>query len=232
MDKSQSKPTKRQQIAKSNRLMFVWISGVSVVVGFSIVIALFLVQKISYEEKVLSKKQNTLNVLTENITAVPELEKNIQLLAADENLNSIKYKDSEETLSVVLDALPPIENSTALASSLQSKILTGVPGVSIDSLKMDTGNGVAVPAQGANSASGSNATNEGTIDFTFSVGTPQGNQSALRTVLLNVERSIRPINITSITIESQGNRIVMTVSGVGYYQPEKKVQLIREVVRP
>lgn len=231
MEKKLTRPTKRQQIAQSNRMMFLWIAGVSMVVGFAIVLAIFLVQRIVFEEKVLSKKQNTISVLEKNITAYKELQNNIQVLESDENLSASRYEAPEKNTGVVLDALPSTANSTALASSLQSKILAGVPGVAIDSLKVEPVSGVETTATAAGNTSNNNSA-EGTISFTFSVSTPIANQSALREVLLRVERSIRPVNITGVTIESQGDRVVLTASGVGYYEPETKVQLIKEVVRP
>lgn len=230
MEKTLAKTTKRQQITQSNRVMFLWITGASMIIGFSIVFIVFLVQRISFEEKVLSKQQETVNVLNKNLAAVSGLQDNIRVLESDENLKSVLLNPTQPTVQTVLDALPSTANSTALASSLQSKILNRVPGVSIDSLRVDPVSGIETPTQGLQNSAGANA--EGSISFTFSVGTPLSNQSALREVLLNVERSIRPINITSLTIESQGNRVVMTVAGVGYYQPEQKVQLVKEVVRP
>ncbi len=210
--------------------MFLWITGASMIVGFSIVFIVFLIQRISFEEKVLTKQQNTVNVLNNNIAAVSELQDNIRVLESDENLKSVLLNSAQPTIQTVLDALPSTANSTALASSLQSKILNRVPGVAIESLRVDPVSGTETPT--LDSQDSTSVSTEGVINFTFSVGTSAANQSALREVLLNIERSIRPINVTNITIESQGDRVIMTAAGVGYYQPEQKVQLVKEVVRP
>lgn len=231
MDKKPGTSTKRQQIADSNKIMFLWIAGVSVVVGFAIVLTIFLVQRIVFEETVISKMQNTVSVLSKNIKTYSELQNNIQLLESDENLKASRYESPEKNTGVVLDALPSAANSTALGASLQYKIISGVPGVSIDSLKVEPVSGIETSTSNTTSTGGKSTTN-GIISFTFSVGTPKSNQSALRTVLQNIEKSIRPINITSITVESQGDRVVMSATGVSYYEPEKKVELRKELVRP
>lgn len=231
MEKKLSAPTKRQQIAHSNRVMFLWIAGVSVLVGFAAVLTLFLAQRIVFEETVISKMQNTVSVLGKNIKIYSDLQNNIQLLESDENLKASRYESPEKNTGVVLDALPSAANSTALGASLQYKIISGVPGVSIDSLKVDPVSGIETKTTNTTGAA-AKSTNAGTISFTFSVGTPKSNQSALRTVLQNVEKSIRPMNITSVIVESQGDRVVMTATGVSYYEPEKKVELRKELVRP
>ena len=63
------------------------------------------------------------------------------------------------------------------------------------------------------------------------MSTRSGNAEGLKQILLNIERSIRPFNITNLNIESQGSRIVMSVAGSGYYELEKTVQLQDKVVK-
>lgn len=221
---------KRQQISRASKMMFLWIAGVSVVIGFCIVLIVFLVQRIWFGEKVISEKQHTVSVLQKNLDTVQSLKDNIRVLNTSEALMSTRLNDTDPAIQSVLDALPAVANSTAMASSLQTKLLGSVPGVTIESLKVDPVSGVETSDTSATSGDSDPSSN--TIGFSFAVSTAANNQDGLRQVLLNIEKSIRPFNITDLSIESQGQRIVMTAIGVGYYNPAQTVQLNQKVVRP
>lgn len=201
-------------------MMFLWIAGVSVVVGISIVLVVFLAQKIWYGEKVLAEKSKTVSLLEKNVKNIDELKDNIRVLNTNEDLNATRLSESDSALQPVLDALPADANPTALASSLQTKLLTGVSGVVVETLNVES------------VSSGAVGTGAGNIEFTFSVSTDANNYAALRQVLERIEKSIRPINITNLTVAGQGNRLLMTATGESYYKPAKKVQLSDKVVKP
>lgn len=224
MDKSSSVVgiRKRQQIGRANQTMFLAIAGASMVVGFAVVLIIFLGQRIVFSNKVLSEKNNTIAVLDENQKKVPLLRENVRVLNTNEDLASVRLNDSDPPIQSVLDALPSSANSTAMASSLQKKLLSGVQGVSIESLKIDSGDGSVDGSQSA----GANA-----IGFSFSVSAPASGQSSLKQVLERIEKSIRPFNITNLTVESQGGKLVMTAIGFGYYDTAQTLTLTEKVVR-
>lgn len=232
MDKVNPAIRKRQQISRANQLMFVWIAGVSVVVGFSLVLALFLSQKIIFGEKVLSEKGKTVAALENNLKAAPELKNNIRALNTDTNLRKTRLNTDDSALQSVLDALPADANSTAMAASLQKKLLTGVPDVILESLRVDA---VNESASGDVEIESDTASEPGAIGFTFVVSAPAKNgegQENLRKILLQLESSIRPFTVNTLSIESQGARVTLTASGVGYYEPAKTLTLRNKVVRP
>lgn len=222
---------KRQQISRANQTMFLAIAGVSVVVGFSIVLVIFLAQRIWFGERVISEKLHTADVLAKNLSVVPALKDNIRVLNTNEDLKLTRLNDTDPAVQSVLDALPADANSTAMASSLQSKLLSNVQGVTIESLKVEPVSGIEIATDGT-TANDSSDPSSHTINFSFSVSTATSNQDALRQVLLQMEKSIRPFNIVTLSVESQGSRVVMTANGVGYYEPEQTVQLTDKVVRP
>jgi hypothetical protein len=232
MEKPKVGLRKRQQIGKANQMMFLWIAGVSVVVGFSVVLMIFLVQRILFGEKVITEKNNTVAVLQKNLDTVSALKDNVRVLNTNEALQSTRLNDTDSALQSVLDALPADANSTAMASSLQIKLLSGVPGITIESLKVDPVSGVETSNDGTVALSDSSDPSSHTIGFSFAVSTPANNQDGLRQVLLRLEKSIRPFNVTNLSVESQGGRIVMTATGLGYYDPAQVVQLTDKVVRP
>ena len=220
MDKSAAGSRKRQQISQANKMMFVWIAGVSVVVGISIVLMVFLVQKIWYGEKVIAEKSKTVSTLEKNLANVSELRDNIRVLNTNEDLGSARLNESDSSLQPILDALPAYANPTALASSLQTKLLAGVPGIVVETINVD-------PSESGDSGDGTSP-----IDFTFSVSADANNYDAFRQVLERLEKSIRPFNVTGLTVEGQGKRLIMTVNGESYFSSAKQIELTQKVVKP
>lgn len=231
MAKSQTGLRKRQQITHANQMMFLWIAGVSVVVGFALVLMIFLVQKIWYGERVIAEQLNTVSILDKNLSVVDELKNNVRVLGSNQDLQSTRLNDTDSALQSVLDALPADANSTAMASSLQQKILSGVTGVVIESLKVQPVSGLEVAGSKTTNSTSSDPLSN-TIGFSFSVSTASANSDALRAILTRLEKSIRPFTIETLVVEGQGSRIVMTATGVGYYLPAQKIQLEKKVVRP
>lgn len=137
-------------------------------------------------------------------------------------------------MQVVLDALPADANSSALGSSLQEKLLND-SGLTIESLNVDPV--VGVESQSSDSvqdASSSDSTDSSAnqITFRFSVSTDVNNASALKSLLQRLEASIRAIDISTLTVETQGNRLVLTVEGRAFYEPAKTVELKEKTVKP
>jgi hypothetical protein len=220
---------KRTQISKANRMMLLWIAGASAIIGCALVVAFFLGQKLVYNEKVLAAKNNTISVLQANNAVVPDLETQVRALDASAVLASAKAKEEDQTLQVILDALPSDANSLALGASLQQKLLAGIPGLRIESLQVDPVVGIESLSQDSSSedAAGLDSNNE--ITFQFSV---VGNQTALKKVLTNLERSIRAIDILSLRIESQSpTQQLMTVQARAFYEPARTLQLYDKAVK-
>jgi len=221
---------KRTQIAKSNRLMFLWVAGVSVIFGVSLVGVIFLAQMLYFKEKVLIEKNKTVSTLDENNKIVPGLKKNVRILNTNSALMSIKSDPEDQALQVVLDALPSDANSLALGASLQNKLLSGINGLSLNALQIDN----VVGAESLNDSSTSVVdtseiyNSQNAITFRFSVN---GNETALKQVLLNLEKSIRTIDITTLKIESQGSTRMLTVQGRAFYEPSRVVELKEKTVK-
>ncbi|HEY5695657.1 MAG TPA: hypothetical protein VIQ80_02375 [Candidatus Saccharimonadales bacterium] len=223
---------KRQQIAKANRMMFMWVAAVSALVGIAIVGSIFLLQKAWFNEKVLGEKAKTASTLVNNNNVISKLKDEVRVLNTNDALKSAMASGESEPVQVVLDALPSEANSSALGSSLQLKFLND-PGLTIESLNVDPVVGVESQTNSnVQDASGSNAAGQNQITFHFSVSADVNNASVLKTLLQKLERSIRAIDITTLTIETQGNKLVLTVNGHAFYQPAKTVQLKDKMVKP
>lgn len=225
---------KRQQIAKANRMMFLWVAGVSVVVGIAAVASLFLVQKALFNEKVLGEKDKTAKVLRKNNQAVGELQSQIQVLNTNDNLKGNMIAGEEQPVQVVLDALPAAANSSAFGASLQQRFLQA-DGIRLDSLSVEPVQEAEVTNYGENGTpSGTTVKGNTTyqVQFSFAVSTDASNPNALKDLLTRLERSIRPITLTSTIIEAQGDRLALRAEGHTYYQPAKTAELKDKVVKP
>lgn len=219
---------KRTQIAKANKTMFIWIAIASALVGVAIVVSIFLTQQLLYTEKVLAKKQETVSNLDHNLSVVESLKDEIQALDANSALLSIRASDTDQALQVVLDALPSDANSLALGASLQNKLLAGIEGnYSLESLQVTPVTGVEALATG-NTVDASAGSADTTIGFTFTV---KGDQTSLQKILRNLERSIRTINVTHVSIETRASELTMNIQGEAYYQPAKTLQLVDKAVK-
>ena len=219
---------KRQQIAKANRMMFLWVAGVSVVVGIALVLSIFLFQKLLFNEKVLNKKQDTVSTLSDNNKVVGQLKDNARVLNTNQNLLDSRAKEEDTALQAILDALPSEPNSSALGSSLQNVLLPG-DGIQVESLTVDP---VAGSESTSDTADTSAEADANTISFTFSVSAPSDKIDSLRELLRRLEKSIRAIDVRTMSIEMQGSRITLTASAVAYYEPTKSIELKTEIVKP
>lgn len=220
---------KRSQIAQANRTMFLWIALASALVGIALVLGIFMVQKLLFNEQVLAAKQETLGTLAANNAVVDELKDEVRALDANEDLAQVKANEEDQAIQVILDALPSDANSLALGASLQNVLLAGIEGLTIESLQVDPVVGIeTLTDESVVDASGDSAV-ANAISFQFVVS---GSQEALKQVLTNLERSIRTIEITSLRIETQQDGPIMTVQARAFYEPARVVELEERTIKP
>lgn len=220
---------KHQQIAKTNKHMFIWVAAASIIIGVAVVASIFLVQRAVFKEKVLGVKEKTASTLQQNNRNVNELKDNVRAINSNDDLRKVMIEGGTEPIQVVLDALPSTANSSALGASLQQKLLND-PAIRIESLTVepvvgieDTVSSAAISGQG---------TGSDVINFAFSVSADAQNPNVLREVLKKLEYSIRTIKVKKAIVERQGNRITLTCQAEAYFQPEKTVELKSESVAP
>lgn len=215
---------KRQQIAASNKTMFLWVAGASVVVAFAIVISIFLVKQIMFSEKILIEKRETVSTLEKNIKSAKELDKNVNKLRANKNLSQLRNKASSNSLDVIIDALPYRADKAALGASLQKVLLTDA---SIDALDIESEEGASSDLTAVQTEQV--GTSE-PMTFTFKV---TGGVDQIKAVLDKLNKSIRPIVITSFQVESAGgNNLTASIQASTYYQPARQFELTEKVIKP
>jgi hypothetical protein len=221
---------KRTQIAKTNRVMFSWVAGVSVVFGVALVGAIFLTQMLLFNERVLKEKATTISVLNTDNNNIQALESQVRVLNTNQALIDSETDSDSEAVQVILDALPSDANSLALGASLQEKLLSGVDGLILETLQVD-------PVVGIESLDNSNLVldasstlndTQNQITFSFSIS---GTEAVLQQTLKNLESSIRTIEIISFKIENQGDSRLLTAQARAFYEPARVVQLKDKTVK-
>ena len=213
--------SKRRAIADSSRTMFLWVAGMSAVVGMCVVIAVFLGQQIMFKAEVVGKMTTTLNTLKDNNKVASDLVSNVVVLETDPGLNAVKAKPEDKALQVVLDALPADRNSLALGASLQDNLLVNIDGLTIESLTVDVGGS-------GDSTMGIVQDGDSTIPIKIQVSATNAN--AIKEMLLRLERNIRIIDIDGLTLERSDTSYQASITAKAYYQPAKQVQLTQVTV--
>lgn len=223
---------KRQQIMKANRMMFVWVAAASALIGVSLVVSFLLLQRLTFNEKVLAEKNKTISTLKANNKAVDELKANVRLLESNEALAASKATSEENNLQVVLDALPADANSLAFGASLQGRLLSGINGLTVETAAVDPVKGIESTSKQLENTKNASVSSDGSfskIDFRFTV---IGSVEALNEVLKRLERSIRAISVTNVTTESNSGILKLSVEGHAFYEPARTIELKDKTVKP
>ncbi len=216
---------KRQQIASSNKAMFIWVACASVLVAFALVVSIFLVKQILFTEKVLIEKGETTATLEDNIDVADDLDKAVKKLRVDKKLTEARSSASDSNLDVVIDALPYGQDGIALASSLETTLLTDI---TIEDLTPESSE-----SEGSDSIDITAIEPVGDAQpmaFSFKV---TGSSEQLETLFSRLNLSIRPIKLINLQLEAAGvDKLTATVEAVTFYQPKKELKLSEKVIKP
>lgn len=211
---------KRQQIEVAGRTMFVWVAIAAVALSVCIATGQYLFTKWDYNNKVISKKTTAAQTLANNVVNAQKLKEQVDNLTANQALASVKTNASDPNTKSVLDALPTVFDSAALATSLQQVILSR-SGVSVES--------ISVPPDVA-AVEGDAAAVAGPQEMKFSI-VVVGTYDKIKALVNDLNRTIRPMKIKTLTLNGSDANLRATLDVVTYYQPAKSVSLTEEVVK-
>jgi Tfp pilus assembly protein PilO len=124
-----------------------------------------------------------------------------------------------DNAKIILDALPSKYDFPALTTSLEKLALS--QGVNIESMtgtddevaQTDSASSTPVP-----------------IAMPFQI-TVTGNYASIQKVVKAFEKSIRPIQIQTLQLTGSDQKMQMNITAQTYYQPEKTLNIKREVVK-
>jgi hypothetical protein len=220
---------KHVQINKANNMMNIVVAVASFVIIFSLISAKALLSQSSYQHKAISQKNKAVKQLKANVSAANTL-KNQYDVFEQANPNIIggiggstpgEGPSDGDNARIVLDALPSQYDFPALTSSLE-KIVTNV-NVSIQGISgTDAGDAVNT---GGSSGSTSQAT---PIAFSVSVGSGYDGTLAL---IKDFERSIRPFDISNISLSGNASNMSLSVQASTYYQTGVSLKIDEKELR-
>lgn len=205
---------KHLKIDKANTLVLVATAVTTVIVVFSLVAAQSLWKQISYQNKVISLRSKANAQLEKNIKSVDTLKTAFE---AFENSTESVIGTADKNSKIVLDALPSKYDFPALATSLEG-LITG-SGSSVSSI---TGTD-----DEANAKQDSITPQPVEIPFNISA---KSNFTSGQKLLADLQRSIRPFQITSLGLSGSDGNLQVTITGKTYYQPEKKLEIEQKVI--
>jgi hypothetical protein len=212
---------KRQQIELAGRNMFIWVVIAAVAVSFCIATGQYLFAKWDYNNRVLGAKYTAIDTLTQNITNAQKLKTEVDSLVANNDLASVKTNANDSNLKSILDALPTVSEPAAMATSLQEVILNS-SGVTIET--------ITVPQETVDTANvntqAPSTPQEMQISFIVS-----GSYDKIRALMNDLERTIRPIKVSGLSLSGSDANLRATIEATTYYQPSKTVTAQMEVVK-
>jgi len=217
--------TKRKAVDHTKAKLFLVVAAASAFSVFCLVASKSYLSQAGYLNRVAGAKEETLDQLKKNKTAVTSLVAAYKTFSSsDPNLlGGAKAGNGErdgDNGKLVLDAMPSKYDLPALASSLE-KPLKGYP--------IDTITGTD---DSANQANNTSATTSGAVEIPFTVDASAANFKAMEGLVLSFERSIRPFQFTAFEIQAgSGDSVKGVVTAKTFYQPEKSLQLGKKVVK-
>lgn len=217
--------TKRIAIDKAGAQMMAAVSIASFITVFSLIAANAVWSQHGYLSRITEEKEKAHKTLLANVKAVDDLNKSYKaFISTSTNViggTTTGTGDNDgDNAKIVLDALPPQYDFPALASSLE-KIMndhnySGTIGGTDDQV-----------AQQANQKSSS--PQPVAIPFTLTV--VNSNYASVQDLVSLLQRSIRPIQIDTLTVSGGASSMQLTVSAHTYYQPEKDLKITTKVVK-
>lgn len=217
--------TKRLQIDKANTRIVTIIAVAAILTTFSIVASRALLSQRSYQARVIVEKEKAAKQLKINRENLERLKTSYlafvstpqNIIGGDSKTNGEKNGDNAK---IILDALPSKYDFPALASSLE-KVLDE------RNFKVESITGTDDELTQAAQTSSPNPT---PIEIPFEL-TVNSDYNSLRSLVEVFELSIRPMNITSLTLSGDNTSAQLGISAKTYYQPAKNVDITKKAVR-
>ncbi len=243
---------KRQQITNTRKQVFTWVALAAALVVICLVVGWNLMQRINYQNKVNRDVGKTAQTMHDNVEAADKLIKNVNALKANAALSLPNLKADDSTVfQVVIDALPTEDDSVALSSSLQNKILSK-SGVTIEQINVDTteSDSSSGSSSSSSSSSGSSSSSSSSSsgssksgvskadDIQFPVAKPitfrvslVGSFDSVKSALQDIESTIRPITITKLTIDGSDDKLNATIEAQTYYSSKVNFKLGKKEIQ-
>jgi Tfp pilus assembly protein PilO len=229
-DKPLTGVRKRQQIQQANKAMLMWVAVAAAIVTICFVLGYNFVQRIVYNGKVISELNAAKSTLGKNLVSIQQLKTNVDALRTSQNLmlGNVKADPGDSEFQVIIDALPTENDRTALGASLQQKILSQGE-ATVEQISVTDSGGDLMTTGDSDNSDGNVSPTEQTVSFSFIVN---GDYASLQQLVKDIERTIRPIRIDSISIEGTASNLQANVTATTYFVPKVDYQLGKKEVKP
>jgi hypothetical protein len=213
---------KRIQIDKANSTVTMAMAIAAFVFIFALVSGKALLDQRAYNSRVIKEKEVAVRQLQDNIESVDRLVTSYsEFINRQENIigGSSEGNGGQDgdNAKITLDALPSKYDFPALASSLEKLasdtgiIIEGIEGSDDEVAQID------------------NAGSSGAVEIPFKLNV-KGDYDSTKALMQLFERSIRPIQPTTITITGDLNSVQLNYDAKTFYLPEKKLTITTKVV--
>ena len=215
---------KRAMIDKANASMLAIIGVTSFLVTFSLISCRALLSQGGYQGRVIKAKDTALKQLKENNKNISSLVSSyktfangpVNILGANPSGSGPLDGDNPK---IVLDALPSKYDFPGLISGLGKLLAQG--GYKTDSIG-------GTDDEVAQQDSGSDKPQPVEIPFPLTITTDYDGAHKL---LLDLERSIRPIYVNQATFTASGSNVTVSLSAKTFYLPEKTLKISSKVIK-
>lgn len=217
---------KRVAINKANAQIVTIVAVASVLTIFSLVAAKALWADQSFQSRLIHAKEQARNQLEANAQAVDQLMasykdfegKTTNIIGGSSTGNGPNDGDNA---SIVLDALPSQYDFPALTSSIEK--IAGNLNLSIGDI---SGTDDEVNQQ---STQASDSPQPVAMPFEFTIKSTDF--AGAQNLLSVLERSIRPVQIQTLTLKGTDKQLDVTVQAQTYYQPGKVMSIKTETIQ-
>lgn len=207
-DINKSIESKRQKISQANSTVFIAVTISSILVMFSLISIRFLWQKKSYNDRVIGAKNSAKTQIETN-------SENLDKLASQFPELQKRATNNDKT---ILHALPPTYDYAALVTSME--FLAQQSGVKLASGIGEDESASAVQSQNTSVP----------IEIKLNL-TASGSYEGIVRYVNNLEKSIRPIIISSIDFSGNNSELQASISAKTYYQPARTLDANKEAIK-
>ncbi len=198
--------TKRQLIKKSGTTVVLSMAIAAIIVSFSLVVVNFLWDLNQHNNRVISEKSKASSILKQNVN-------NISALQASFNV----FEAGDVKSATILDALPSKYDYPALATSMESLVQRS--GLTLEAFTGDDLEEGAVQSE----------VQPVPIEIEF-ILTVSGSYENVQKLITNLERTIRPMKITSLELKGNDGSMTTTIEVVTYYQPATSLTVETRII--
>ncbi len=221
---ARSLSSKRLQIDKANATMAIIVAATAFVTIFSLVACRALLNQRSYQARVIKQKKQTLAQLKANNKAAEQLVTSYKaFVGSNDNIIGGSASGSSDrdgdNAKIVLDALPSKYDFPAVVTSLEKILKTS-------NFKI---NSITGTDDSLNQKEQSTGTPQ-VVEMPFEVNVT-GSADTVKGLLDIFQRSIRPIQVTNVTLSGKDSALTADIKAKTFYQPSKSVTITTKEIR-